>query len=274
MGRENRRLALFGKARVIALHPVRRVLHHGFTGMRVDIERERRGCVSHERLHRLDVRAGRDRNCRAGVPQIVGTKIRSTDSGGKALEVPAESLNDEIAAQLICKNQIVRIAPHLPGAKPVLRLPDPLGSEIVKRDGRRFYDAHFAALGAAYDGVGAALRFGLLQLLADGKPLSLKIHTVPAEPQTLAFTKPRKQTQRVCVAIGMRVNGAQKERDFPVGQGMNFRARDLRCFGCVARIGSQIPLLDGNREGLVQNGRSILDGLRRLPGGLHTLYSF
>ena len=68
MGRENRRLALFGKACVIALHPVRRVLHHGFTGMRVDIERERRGCVSHERLHRLDVRAGRDRNCRAGVP--------------------------------------------------------------------------------------------------------------------------------------------------------------------------------------------------------------
>ena len=92
MGRENRRLALFGKACVIALHPVRRVLHHGFTGVRVDIERERRGCVSHERLHRLDVRAGRDRNCRAGVPQIVGTKIRSTDSGGKALEVPAESL--------------------------------------------------------------------------------------------------------------------------------------------------------------------------------------
>ena len=36
--------------------------------MRVDIERERRGCVSHERLHRLDVRTGRDRNCRAGVP--------------------------------------------------------------------------------------------------------------------------------------------------------------------------------------------------------------
>lgn len=67
----------------------------------------------------------------------------------------------------------------------------------------------------------------------------------------------------------MRVNGAQKERDFPVGQGMNFRARDLRCFGCVAGIGSQIPLLDGNREGLVQNGRNILDGLRRLPGGLH-----
>ena len=200
---KNRRFALFGKACVIALHAVRRVLHHSLAGVRVNVERERSGRVSHERLHRFDVRAGRYCNCRAGVPQIVGTKIRSTDTGGKALEVPAEGLNDEIAAQLVCKNQIVRIAPHPPGVKPVLRLPYPLGSEIVKRDGGRFHDAHIVALGAAYDSVTSALRFGLLQLLADGEPSALKIHAVPTETQAFALAQPRKQTQYVCVAVSV-----------------------------------------------------------------------
>ena len=87
MGRENRRLALFGKACVIALHPVRRVLHHGFTGMRVDIEREQRGCVSHERLHRLDVRAGRDRNCRECVPLRYNNDKPEKPRNFKGLEV-------------------------------------------------------------------------------------------------------------------------------------------------------------------------------------------
>lgn len=218
---------------------------------------------------------GRDRNCRAGVPQIVGTKVWSTDTSGKTLEVPAESLNDEIAAQLICKNQIVRIAPHLPGAKPVLRLPDPLGSEIVKRDGRRFYDAHFAALGAAYDGVGAALRFGLLQLLADGKPLSLKIHTVPAEPQTLAFTKPRKQTQRVCVSVRMRVNGRSKRAGFPC------RSRDefpgAVTFGVSAAsqgLAARYPCLTATEKDLCRMAETFLTVFGDFPADCISLYSF
>ena len=115
------------------------------------------------------------------MPQIVWAKIGTANVGSNAFEIPAECLNDEISSEFVCKNQIIRIAPHTPGAKPVLCLPYPLGSKVVKRDVWRLYDARLAVLGAVCDGVGAALCLGLLQLLADGEPPTLEVYAVPTE---------------------------------------------------------------------------------------------
>ena len=77
----------FGKTVIVALHSCRRVFHHLFRCMGIDIEREAGGGVAQQVLNAFHVRTAGNGYSRRGVTEVVGPCVRPADAGGNLLEI-------------------------------------------------------------------------------------------------------------------------------------------------------------------------------------------
>ena len=163
----------------LALPPLRR--------MGVHVERHRCRGVAQHVLQRFHVRADGDRNGGQGVPQVVGTQIRTPNFFGNSLEVLVKSHGDYVAAKVVCKDQIPLVIPQFTGQLRIFLLPLFLVFQAGYRILRQVNCALLFRFCRIFDEVCTALLAVFLELLLNGNAPAFEVHLVPCESKTFAL---------------------------------------------------------------------------------------
>lgn len=130
--------------------------------MTVHVQREAGRGMTEQVLNALNIRSGCKGDRGAAMPEIMRPCVRPADTGGNALEMLIEIDEDQIAAELVCKDKIVFVVPILRSSETVFKLARPFIFQILKCNRWRRYCPCFSALCAGCNIVFAA--FFLLDL--------------------------------------------------------------------------------------------------------------
>ena len=191
--------------------------------MGVHVECHRCRGVTQHVLQRFYVRADGDRNGGQGVPQVVGTQIRTPNFFGNSLEVLVKSHGDYVATKVVCKDQIPLVIPQFAGQLRIFLLPLFLVCQAGYRILRQVNCALLFRFCRIFDEVCAALLAVLLELLLNSNALAFEVHLVPRESKTLALAYTGEKAKSVSVfELRVRFDGLQKCRNFIVKQRSNF----------------------------------------------------